>query len=178
VSSARRRINAPSGTWLAILALTLLSFTSCRPPAAPPPPPVAASKVTAVFTFSVKVLASGPPLWSYSLTSTVPGGTGDFTSVQMHSTCDLSKAKTKVLLEKPGGFATPGPSGTIPNPGFTISQPAPTDILIDSKAAPASGWETLIISVEVDCANGAIDFIFKDAPTGSNIVVGPVAGPH
>jgi len=166
---------------LLIFAMDVL-LTSCPPPPPPPPPtkpvPLSASKTTPVFTFSVTVLASGPPLWSYRLQSTVPGGTGDFTSVQLHSTCDLSNATVKVLLETPGGFATPGPGGVTPAPGFTISRPAPTDILIDSKAAPTSGWATLIISIEADCGNGPVDFAFTDTPTAATgIVVGPVAGP-
>lgn len=162
-----------------------LMVAACPPqPPRPTPGPMSASTAPpgAVFAYSVAVNAVGPPRWTYTLKALFgPASPGDFSAVEIHSLCKISGQSVKVLLEVQGPAALGGAVGTNP-PGFTISQPAPTDVRIDSKSAPTAGWSTLVISIEADCQNGAVHFIFDEgltaATTPPRTVVGPVAGPQ
>jgi len=106
---------------------------------------------------------------------------GDFSAVELHSTCNINAQKVTVLLEVAGPAAMGGPAGKTP-PGFYITQAAPTDVRIESKTAPTAGWSTLVVEIEADCRNGSVNFIFDEGLTAATsptrTVVGPVAGPQ
>ncbi|MHC4953996.1 MAG: hypothetical protein ACYTGZ_08900 [Planctomycetota bacterium] len=121
-------------------------------------PPTTGSGTIGTTTFKVKVNPVGPQKWTYVVT-----GTG-IQSVQLHSSSDQLRHATTTV-----GAQTP------PTTRPTISNPAPTDVLISAPAG-TNGWASIRFSVDVDLTNGKCIIRIKDT-AGQSVLIDPIAGP-
>lgn len=170
-----------------LAVLVGLLVAACPPPPPPPAPtpgPMSASSTnpSSVFTYNVTVNVTGPPSWTYTLKALFgPSSPGDFSAVEIHSLCRINASDVSVLLTIAGPPTFGRPASTTP-PAFTITQPAPTDVRIESNSAPSAGWSTMILQLQADCQNGSVHFTFDEgltvATSPARFVVGPVAGPQ